>query len=235
MLRHLTSAACGAGAILAAAGPAFAQESGSDLGLSVEGSIAAVSDYRYRGYSLSDRDPAVQAEATVSTASGFYVYGWASSIKNAGDEIELMGALGWSGDVVGSDLSFDAGVGMYAYPGLSDAELVEVYGLFSQPMGMATLKGGVSYFPEQDNLGGQDNVYVNLGVSTPLGFAGIEGDIGAGWEDGAYGDEKIDWTVGVTVPLKPLELRVAYVGTNVEGVSAARDGAVAELRYKFAF
>jgi uncharacterized protein (TIGR02001 family) len=233
MLRQLTGAACGAGAILAIAGPAFAQDSGS--GLSVEGSIAAVSDYRYRGVSLSDRDPAVQAEATVSTAMGFYAYGWASSIKNAGDEVELMGALGWSGDVIGSDLSFDAGVGRYAYPGVSNGDLVEVYGLFSQPMGMATLKGGVSYFPQQDNLGGKDNVYVNLGASTPLGFAGIEGDAGVGWEDGAYGDDKVDWTFGVTVPLKPLELRVAYVGTNVEGSRDARDGAVAELRYKFAF
>jgi uncharacterized protein (TIGR02001 family) len=218
---------------LAVAGPAFAQESGS--GLSVEGSIAAVSDYRYRGYSLSDRDPAVQAEATVSTATGYYVYGWASSIKNAGDEVELMGALGWSGEISGSELAVDAGVGMYAYPGVTDAEVFEVYALFSQPMGLATLKGGVAYFPEQDNLGGQDSVYVNLGASTPLGFAGIEGDVGAGWEDGAYGDGKIDWTVGVTVPLRPLELRVAYVGTNVEGVPNARDGAVAELRYKFAF
>lgn len=233
MLRQLTSVACGAGAMLAIAGPAQAQETGS--GLSVEGSIAAVSDYRYRGYSLSDRDPAVQGEVTVSTAMGFYGYGWASSVQNSGDNIELMGALGWSGEIIGSGLSVDAGAGIYAYPGVTDADVFEFYALFSQPMGIATLKGGVSYFPEQDNLGGTDNVYVNLGASTPLGFAGIEGDAGVGWEDGAYGDDKIDWTVGVTVPLKPLELRVAYAATNVDGVPAARDGALAELRYKFAF
>jgi uncharacterized protein (TIGR02001 family) len=233
MLREVTSIACGAGALLAAAGPAFAQDSGS--GLSVEGSIAAVSDYRYRGYSLSDRDPAVQGEVTVSTAMGFYGYGWASSVQNTGDNIELMGALGWSGDIMGSGMTADVGGGIYAYPGVSNGDVFEFYALFSQPMGMATLKGGVSYFPEQDNLAGQDNIYVNLGASTPLGFAGIEGDAGVGWEDGAYGSDKIDWTVGVTVPLKPLELRVAYVATNIDGVSNARDGALAELRYKFAF
>ena len=102
-------------------------------------------------------------------------------------------------------------------------------------MGVATLTGGAAYYPEQDNLGCEDNLYLHAGLSAPLGVGDLTGDLTIGWEDGAFGDNKTDWSASVTAPLGPFALRVAYVGTNVENVYEAEDAALAELRYKFAF
>jgi uncharacterized protein (TIGR02001 family) len=225
-MRKLTSAALSLGAMMAGATAAQAQE------LSFSGDLAVVSDYRYRGVSLSERDPAVQGEATLQASNGFYVYGWASSIRGYGDDIELMGALGWSG-VIAGETTLDAGIDAYVYPGADDSTLYELYAILSQPLGAMTLTGEFAYYPEQTNLGDQDNFYAKAGVSAPLPFAEASMNVGLGWEDGAYGDDKIDWIAGVTVPLKPLEFRLSYVGTNVDGVREADDALVAELHWKF--
>lgn len=228
-MRTFSTAALSLGAALATISAAHAEEA-KDWSLS--GDLAVVSDYRYRGYSLTERDPAVQGELTLSAANGLYVYGWASSIHNAGDDVELMGALGWAGDLPGA-FTLDAGLGAYAYPGLDDSTLYEFYGILSHPLGMATITGELSYFPEQDNLGGQDNIYAKASVEAPLPVAKLSAFGGIGWEDGAYGDDKIDWSAGLKLPLDPLELRLSYVGTNVDGVHDAGDTILAEIHYKF--
>jgi uncharacterized protein (TIGR02001 family) len=228
-MRKFSTAALSLGAVLASASAAHAQEA---QGWSLSGDLAVVSDYRYRGVSLTGRDPAVQGEATLAAANGFYVYGWASSIKDTGDDVELMGALGWSGKI-GGEATIDAGIDAYAYPGVTDSSLYEVYAILTQPLGMTTLTGEFSYFPEQSNLGNQDDVYAKASVSAPLPFASASMNVGLGWEDGAYGDDKIDWSAGFAVPLKPFEVRLSYVGTNVDGVHDAADSILAELHWKF--
>jgi hypothetical protein len=44
--------------------------------LELAAGIETVSDYRFRGVSLSDRDPAVQAEVSATLASGGYARLW---------------------------------------------------------------------------------------------------------------------------------------------------------------
>jgi uncharacterized protein (TIGR02001 family) len=228
-MRKFYTAALSLGALLAGASTAQAQDA---RGWTLSGDLAAVSDYRYRGVSLSERDPAVQGEATLQASNGFYVYGWASSVRGIGDDIELMGALGWSGAIVG-ETTLDAGIDTYVYPGADDSTLYELYAILSQPVGKFTLTGEFGYFPEQTNLGDADDVYAKASVSAPLPFAETSMNVGLGWEDGAYGDDKVDWSAGFTVPLKPVEFRLSYVGTNVDGVREADDAIVAELHYKF--
>ncbi len=228
-MRAFSMATLTFGAIMMAAPAAKGQEA-RDWSLS--GDLAAVSDYRYRGVSLTDREPAVQGELSLSAASGFYVYGWASSIVDIGDDVELMGALGWAGEI-GGGFSLDAGAGGYAYPGVDDAKYYEFYAVLSRPIGMLTASGEVAYSPEQTNLGDQDNVYAKAGLSAPLPFTEASANVGLGWEDGAFGDDKVDWIAGVTLPLKPFELRVSYIGTNVDGLREAGDTVVAEIHWKF--
>ena len=81
-VRSLMAASALAGALFTAA-PAMAQDEESDI--TVTGSAAVVSDYRFGGVSLSNGDPAVQAAITVGHSSGFYVGTWGSSIY-AGDQ-----------------------------------------------------------------------------------------------------------------------------------------------------
>jgi uncharacterized protein (TIGR02001 family) len=69
-LRHTLAVAC-----IAATGAAHAQ---------VSGSVGVVSDYRYRGYSLSAGDPAVQASIAWDGASGAYAGLFGSSVHPYG-------------------------------------------------------------------------------------------------------------------------------------------------------
>ncbi len=76
----------GAGLLFAAAAmsaPAFAQDdpiTGGGGPLSLSGEVAVVSDYRFRGISLSDEEIALQPSLTLSHESGFYSGVWGSTM-----------------------------------------------------------------------------------------------------------------------------------------------------------
>ena len=52
--------------------PAFAQETAPPPPVTVSGSVALVSDYRFRGVSQSDEEAAIQGGITLTHESGFY-------------------------------------------------------------------------------------------------------------------------------------------------------------------
>lgn len=60
--------------------------------LDIEAEIGAVTDYRFRGLSLSDRKPALQANLTISHGSGVYGNVFASTIDEYGQDLEGKGA-----------------------------------------------------------------------------------------------------------------------------------------------
>lgn len=172
-----------------------------------------VSDYRYRGVSLSAREPALQFESSVTAPSGVYAYGWASQVAdNGGEDVELMGAIGWSGALFSDDLSLDVYTGYYAYPGVEESALFELSAQFTRMYGDVSLTSGVSYYPEQANLGDLDDTYLSLALGAPLGFAGMSGSVGMGWEQGAFGDGKVDWLASVEAPINAFTVRLGYAG-----------------------
>jgi uncharacterized protein (TIGR02001 family) len=76
-------------ALLASATPSFAQDEAAGP-LAITGSVALVSDYRFRGFSQSGENAAVQGGITATHSSGFYFGTWGSSISFAGNtEIDL--------------------------------------------------------------------------------------------------------------------------------------------------
>lgn len=188
-------------------------EDEEEAGWSFFAGANVVSDYRYRGISLSAREPAMQVEASAAAPNGVYVYGWASQVAdNGGEDVELMGAIGWSGALFSDDLSLDLYTGYYAYPGVEDSALFELSAQFTRMYGDVSLTSGVSYYPEQANLGDLDDTYLSLALGAPLGFAGASGSIGMGWEQGAFGDGKIDWLAAVEAPISAFTVRVGYAG-----------------------
>src|SRR3546814_13249576 len=56
-----------------------------DGGITLYGEAKAVSDYRYRGISRSDEDPALQASVTVQGDSGLYAGVWGSTLGGIDD------------------------------------------------------------------------------------------------------------------------------------------------------
>ncbi len=130
----------------AAAVPAFAEDAASPLTFNV----GAISDYRYRGISQTRLKPALQGGLDYAAPSGFYVGGWASTIKwikdaggDAKVEVDLYG--GYKTEVA-QGLTLDVGGLYYLYPsnqlksvpGFANANTFEVYGALS--FGLVTAK-----------------------------------------------------------------------------------------------
>ena len=222
---------------LAVSAPAFAQDEAAEEAsgpITLTGGVALVSDYRFRGVSLSDKDFAVQPYLTVKHESGFYVGAWASNLsENTGDDLEVDLYAGFSG---GDAVTYDIGATYYLYPGVSSFNYVEFTGKLGTTVGPATIGGQLSYVPSQDNTGNTDNIYVATNAAfaipgTPLNLTGS-----VGYEDGFFANDKVDWSVGVSGSSNGFTLGVAYVDTNRRSTFAFKDskaGVVFSLAYGF--
>lgn len=148
--------------------PAFAQEETKPI--TVSGSAALVSDYRFRGVSQSDRAMAVQAGATIAHESGLYVGTWASNLSGWGTfggsntELDIIG--GYKKDFNG--LTVDVGLTWYMYPGGADkTDFAEPYVKVSGTAGPVSLLAGVAYAPKQEALGKWYNSGAAYGTGVP--------------------------------------------------------------------
>jgi uncharacterized protein (TIGR02001 family) len=196
--------------------------------VTAEGNVTLVSDYRFRGVSLSDQSIALQGGLDLSLESGFYAGLWGSSIEPVGSsELELDLYAGYSGETA-SGIGFDVGLLVYTYPDQSDSAYAEFFGSLSMAYGAFANTLGVAWAPEQDNIGGDDNLYLYYAGETPLGAVeGLSLSYGLGYETGAFGDldgdgdDKWDWTLGLTYASSlGLDFGLAYVDTTEDtGIS----------------
>ncbi|MGP1274742.1 MAG: TorF family putative porin [Caulobacterales bacterium] len=201
-------------ASLAIATPAFSQEA-----LEIEANVALVTDYRFRGISLSDNDIALQGGFDISSESGFYAGVWGSGIEPVGgSELELDIYAGYGFEAGG--VAFDIGALMYTYPGSSDTHYLEFYG--SAGFAAAGLEStfGFAYAPEQDNIGNDDNLYLYYEGAYPLGDSGLSLTGSVGYETGSFGDpdgdgdDKWDWSLGVGWTALGVDWSLAYIDSS---------------------
>lgn len=228
------AAACAVMGSMSAAAPAFAQDEAAEEAegpVTVSGGVAVVTDYRFRGVSLSDKDFAIQPTLTVSHESGLYVGVWGSNVaENAGDDFEVDLYAGFAG---GDAVTWDLGVTYYMYPGVSSSNYAEIIGKLGTTVGPATLGATLAYAPSQDGTGNTDNVYVgtNATVALPNSPISITGSVGL--EDGAFGDNKIDWSLGLTAEVQGFTLGASYVDTNRFVGGTGKAGVVFSISYGF--
>ncbi len=181
-------------ALFAASGTASAQ---------VSGSVSLVSNYVYRGVSLSDGNPEVQLNLNADFDSGWFVGAFASPLdlpSSHGQAIAYGGyARQWT-----SDVSWEAGLSETAYAGGSGQNYAEAFvGLSSD-----RLNGRLYYAP---NYLGQNlhSVYGELNFNLPLtqalhftahaGYLSLPGSEGA---SASHGDARVglgyhlgDWSL----------------------------------------
>lgn len=230
-----------AGTSLFAAAPAFAQDEAvvppSDI--TVSGYVQGVSDYRFRGISLTAGDIAVQGSINVNHSSGLYVGTWASSLEDTPayghTEVDLY--AGWTGEIA-SGFTADVGLLYYAYPNgkVGDANVWEPYASVTAAIGPATAKLGVNYAWDQDSLGGDDNLYVytDLGASIPSTPVSVSAHLG--YTDGALSPKILtgsgngggfDWSLGASVTVwKSLSLGASYIGVEGDSIKDLSDDAI---------
>ena len=217
-MKRLVMIAASLGVALPAA--ASAQDATSDW--SVEATVGAVSDYRFRGISLSGGDPAVQAGATLSHASGFYADVYLSSIEEYGvgddgdgSKLEMTLTGGWAGSWLGLD--WDAALSAYRYPDGDDVDYVEAPVQVSRTFGAATATFGVAYAPEQSALGDKDNRYVWTGLDYAPEAWLLSLAASIGYEDGAWApDGKTDWRIGGFIPLGNVTAGVEWIDSDAD-------------------
>lgn len=228
--------------------PAFAQDAEPPKPITVSGSVALVSDYRFRGVSQTDEEAAIQGGFTVTHESGFYVGTWASNLAGWGTfgganmELDLYGGYKLP---VGDGGTLDVGLTWYMYPGgFSKTDFAEPYVKLSGTAGPVNLLAGVAYAPAQEALGNwsntpqsrigdkEDNFYIWGDVSSAIPNTGatLKGHIG--YSDGNPGlgpngtsvaptGKYFDWLLGVDYAVGPLVLGVAYTDTDITRAESA--------------
>lgn len=125
--------------------------------LTVSGSVALTSDYRFRGVSQSDQEVALQGGITVSHDSGAYLGAWGSNLAGwgtfGGANLELDLIAGYKAKLSDS-ATLDVGAVWYMYPGGADeTDFVEPYAKLTGTSGPVTLTAGIAYAPSQEALG----------------------------------------------------------------------------------
>ena len=200
----------------------------------VSSTWTATNDYDFRGNTQSSKDPAIQASLDYAHESGWYVGAWGSNIdfgitevpgglKDPGLEVDLYTGFTKS---LESGVTWDAGIVYYGYPDESDFDYFEIYGSIAKDW----FKAKLWYSPKfagnaaedlAQSLVGDDNVsawYVeangtwalpsNFSIIAHLGYS--TGDY---W-DNAFGDDQMDYAVGVGYTAGKFNLALKYVDTD---------------------
>ena len=188
--------------------------SGAVAHAEVTGTITAVSDYDFRGISLSATDPALQGSIDWAGESGWYLGAWASNIDYGkgvdGDlEIDLYG--GYAGETEGG-FGYDVGLVYYTYPGADDiSDYPELYvglsyGWFEFKQWYTNDYGGTS----------DDGWYTegNANFELPAGF-GLGLHAGYNYGDAFDKTEYMDYSIGVTYTLGHFDLGLKWVDNDL--------------------
>ncbi|MBJ7377102.1 TorF family putative porin [Sphingobium sp.] len=220
--------ACAALALMSSV-PAFAQEEPASP-VTVTGSVAMVSDYRFRGVSMSDKGMAVQGGISVSHESGAYAGIWGSNLSGwgtfGGANMELDLNAGYAVDLGGAKL--DVGLIWYMYPsGFDETDFAEPYVKLSSALGPVNALVGVAYAPKQEALGKtcsdaactvfrpgkkNDNLYLWTDVNSAIPNTPVTVKAHLGWSKGNSGlgpngtslaptGKYLDWLVGADVAI----------------------------------
>jgi uncharacterized protein (TIGR02001 family) len=211
------------------AAPALAQDAAPPSDWTLTGNVAVVSDYRFRGVSLSDQDPALQGGLNLNHSSGFYGGVWASSLAGFGSfggwDTEIDTFVGWTGDVGGA--VFDIGGLYYHYPDTDGTSYGELYASIAPTLGPVTTEFGIWYAPDQSNTAG-DNVYVYTDISAGIPDTPITLKGHLGYQDGAvtFTGKALDWMVGADVKYGPVVLGVQYIDTDISQRRAVREAGI---------
>ncbi|MXO71079.1 TorF family putative porin [Alteraurantiacibacter buctensis] len=199
----------------------------------VDGEIGLFSDYRFRGVSLSGKDAEVTGELSVAHESGFYAGTWLSNVDlgSGADDLEVDLYAGWATEV--GLVSLDVGAIYYLYPSDGSLDYIELTGSVGTSIGPASVSLGAAYAPSQGALGNTDNTYVYVAGEVALtDMATLHGSFGI--EDGAFGNSKRDWTVGVNLDVgHGFTAGVAYVDTARAGTALADPTAVFSVTKSF--
>jgi uncharacterized protein (TIGR02001 family) len=189
----------------------------------VTSTVYAVSDYDFRGQSQSATDPALQASIDyVQEASGLFVGAWASNIDFGPDsdakiEVDVYG--GFTGSFTEA-LGWELGAYYYGYPQDDEFSYAEI----GAGLSYGWVKGKLWYasdFNGDSTPGDTSSTYIEGNLTVPLDRVskGLTLQLHAGlstgeyWDD-IYGDDLVDYSVGLGYTLGSFNLNLKYLDTD---------------------
>ena len=203
--------------------------------INISGEIGLLTDYRFRGLSLSNQNPELTASLTVEHESGLYASAWASNVALAdgqADHLEVDWTAGYSKDIGRANIN--AGATYYSYVSNSNFNYIEFFGSVGTSVGPGEVRVGAAYAPKQGNIGSTDNTYVYISGDMPLGQGPFSVHGTFGYENGAFGDHKKDWLIGASVDLgNGATLSADYVDTARDVTGLGGPTGVVSLKWGF--
>jgi len=198
-------------------------------------SVDALSQYRFRGLSRSDGQPAVQGDVSASLTSGMYGGVMLASeapgpaVDFGHGELDLY--AGYDHALGSSGLMLDLGLRGYLYVDRTDRDIVELSAALHRQIGPIDLRTGVAWAPPQAHLGRtadgglRDNTYAFADgradiPGTPLHVHAHAGRTAGGLD---YAGRYWDYRLGVGASHQAVGLDVSLVGTNVSHGRATVD------------
>ena len=157
-------------------------------------SLAATTDYVFRGVSQTDNGPAFQAGVTYSAPFGLYAGVWGSNVDFGGTGgFETDYYVGWNKDLSDS-WNLDLGATRYTYSG--DGGFSGDYDEFIGKItwsGPVTITGLVAYAPDYGDLTPKaKESYASLAASYDIGETGFSVGASVGYTSIDFGDETIE-------------------------------------------
>jgi uncharacterized protein (TIGR02001 family) len=185
--------------------------------------IGVVTDYRYRGLSLSNGKPALQGSLSLEHESGAYAELWASTLTGSGASRTEVDATAGYAVTLTEALSLDVSATYYAYPGAAGGNALELTGALEAVRGPLTASLGLSVAPPQrgtrDELGARKtNLYAFAEASYRLTSYPVKLRTKIGFERGPWDMAeragKWDWSIGGEADLEQARIGVDLVGSD---------------------
>ena len=204
------------GSLLMAFVPAIAEDEG---GLEISGNVTLASDYSFRGWSQTTRDPAIQGGFDLDFGNGFAIGTWSSNVKFGGStsqELDLY--VGYSADLSDS-VSFSVTAIQFEYP--SEGEALD-YQEYAFGLDIGGLSLGLVISPEYLGGGGPSFTYFSAGYSLGVSdSASVDLSVGmsSADDDDFFGEGKdsyLDYGISVSMPFSGLDVGISLVGTDVD-------------------
>lgn len=186
--------------------------------LQLDGSATLVSDYRYRGMSLSEGSPAIQGGLELSNENWFGG-GWASTTREtsgAGTEVDLY--AGRRGTIRG--LHYALAGYLYLDPARGSMNYAELQTRLDRSFGHADLELEAWIAPKQAHFE-QANLYVAAGLSVPSPVPNVSLSVHGGYESGSW-RHKADWDVGTDYRHSALRIGAHLIGASAQCPETAK-------------
>jgi uncharacterized protein (TIGR02001 family) len=194
------------------------------------GNLGIFSDYRFRGISQTNKNPAIQGGIDFSMKNGLYLGNWNSNIDSGlftGANIEMDFYGGWKATF--GDFGLDLGGIYYYYPGsgAGGANKIDNFELYiGGSWGPLTAKYSYAitdFFgaPNSDgswylNVAGNFDLGSGFAVNAAVGYQGLKGDARIPEIGGSFPGPSsyVDYKLGGTYTVDGWVLGLAYISTN---------------------